>query len=89
VKPGQQIKQRLIPYRVLAYILYTPHAAWLEKVSPNVVRIKTADAARFLRLKNNILWDAFRWLETQELVVSVNKEARRGTALITLRPVDR
>lgn len=86
---GQQIKQRLLPYRVLAYLLYVPHAPWLVKVSPGVIKIKTAEAARFLKIKNNILWDAFRWLEQQELVVSVNKEARRGTAIITLRNLDR
>lgn len=87
--PNQKIKERLVPYRLLAYLLYIPAASWLEVKEKGVVRVNTADMARFFKLKNTSLWDGLNWLERQELVVSVSKEKKRGYATIILKELSR
>ena len=85
--PAFPIHERLVPYRILAYLLYARpiEVSWLEVVSDNQVRIITGDAARDLRMKNSNLWDALYWLETNKLVKSIAKEKKRGSAIITLK----
>lgn len=89
MKPGQVIKERLIPYRVLAYLLYLTPGSWVEKNQPGVVRVKTAVAARALRMKSSAFWETLRWLERQHLITSIKKENRKGQALVTLARPDR
>lgn len=85
--PAFKIKERLIPYRLLAYLLYSPadDIEWLEMVDMNTVRIKTGPCSRLFRMKIIQLWDAIFWLEQQGLVESVKKEKKRGTAVIKLK----
>ena len=86
--PMFEIRQRLIPYRILAYLLYAPEGdiPWIESISDDEVRVSTGDASRDLRLKNTNLWDALYWLEEAMLVKSVKKEKKRGSAVIKLLP---
>jgi len=85
--PAFEIRERLIPYRILAYMLYAAPGdiEWLESVSEDEVRITTGDAARDLRMKNTNLWDALYWLEENKLVKKVKKEKKRGTVVVTLK----
>ncbi len=84
--PAYEIRERLIPYRILAYLLYARPIAseWLESADTNAVRVTTGSASRELRMRNAQLWEALFWLEEQGLVKSVRKEKKRGTALVTL-----
>lgn len=85
--PAFEIRERLIPYRILAYLLYAPPGSldWLESVSEDEVRVITGDAARELRMENKALWEALHWLQDASLVSSVRKERKRGSAVITLK----
>lgn len=85
--PSHVIKDRLVPYKILSYLLYSPlsRSEWLERVSENEVRVFTGEASRALRMKNTNLWDSLYWLEEQSLVISVKKEKKRGTAIIRLK----
>lgn len=86
--PAFPIRERLIPYRILTYLLYADEAehSWLERINDGEIRVTTGEAARSLRLKNANLWQALYWLETNKLVVSVKKEQKRGTAIVCLLP---
>ena len=85
--PAFQIRDRLIPYRILAYLLYAKPGDmdWLEGLSEKQVRVTTGDAARYLRMKNAHLWQALYWLRDNQLIAKVEKEEKRGTAVITLK----
>ena len=83
------IKDRFVPYKLLAYLLYAEERTWIEPLGNNKVRLNTADAARFLHLKNSLLWEAVYWLEKYKLVSLVEKEQKRGFMKITLRPLNR
>ena len=85
--PAFEIRNRLIPYRILGYCLYTPPEAveWLEMVSDDEVRIITGPCSRALRMKISALREAIFWLLDQELVVSVTPERKRGTLIIKLK----
>lgn len=85
--PAYPQRERLIPHRVLDYLLYTPESSvdWLESLSGAKVRVITGPAARALRMRNNELWKAIRWLKAQQLIIDYEKEEKRGTVLVTLR----
>jgi hypothetical protein len=87
MKKHQIIRERLIPYRILAYLLYSQTSTWLERQGQGRVRLSTGPASRFLRLKSSLLWEALFWLQEKELVAAVVKEDKRGYALITLKGV--
>jgi hypothetical protein len=78
-------RERLIPYRLLAYLLYAEDAPWIAPVGKRTVRLFTGDAARTLKLKVSLLWEALYWLKKAGLVESVAKEEKRGMALIVLK----
>ena len=86
--PKFQIRQRLIPYRILAYLLYAPENAveWLSEAGESKVRVSTGDAARAFKLRNKAFWDALYWLEDNKLLAKVAKERKRGSVIITLVP---
>lgn len=81
-------RDRLLPYKVLSYLLYTNGKPWLSPLGERKVRLVTGDAARFFRIKTTNLWDALYWLEKSGLV-TVEKEKKRGSALIQLKEVSR
>jgi hypothetical protein len=85
--PAHKIKDKLTPYRVFSYILYMPteNSDWLDKVSPDQVRIHTGPCARQFRLKLSQLWDYLFWMEQQGLLGKVQKDKKRGSAVLTLR----
>jgi len=80
-------RQRNMPYRILAYLLYSGPKDWLEILGGGKVRIHTGPAARFLKIKNVDLWERLHWLADNGLLVSVRKERMRGSAIIMLRDV--
>lgn len=85
--PAHAIKERLVPYRLLAYLLYTPSegSEWLEMVDEDTIRIKTGPCSRMFRMRIVQLWDALFWLEESQLIYKVKKEKVRGTAIIKLK----
>ena len=85
--PAYQIRARLIPYRILGYLLYSPESSleWLESISEDELRITTGDASRALRMKIASFWEALYWLEQQGLILSVTKEQKRGSVIIKLK----
>jgi hypothetical protein len=84
------IKDRLVPYKILTYLLYSEDTReWIDVLGNNQVRIRTGSAAKFFRLKNSLLWDALYWLEKYKLVESIEKEKKRGSAIITLKSLSR
>ncbi len=85
--PSHPIRNRLIPYRILVYTLYTPEESvpWLERISEDEVRLITGPASRVLRMKISALREAIYWLLDQKLVEEVNPERKRGTLLIKLK----
>lgn len=85
--PAHAIKDRLVPYKLLGYLLYARpgELEWLEAISEDEVRVITGDCARTLRMKSAALWEAFYWLEEYGLVKQVRKERKRGTAILKLR----
>lgn len=83
------MKDRLVPYKVLAYLLYAEDRNWLDNLGEGRVRLITGDAARFFRLKIALLWEALYWLEKYKLVESVSKERKRGSAIIQLKSPNR
>lgn len=83
------IKDRLVPYKILGYLLYTEDKLWLETLGNGRVRLITGEAARFFRLKTSLLWEALYWLEKFKLITSVEKERKKGSVLITLREISR
>jgi hypothetical protein len=84
--PSFEIRERLVPYRILAYMLYAnPEALeWLSSAGTDKVRVSTGDASRALRMRNAQLWDALYWLRDNQLILDVEKERKRGSAIITL-----
>ncbi len=85
--PARPIRDRLIPYKILGYILYSPqeHVEWLENVSDDEIVVSTGTLARALRIQIRRLWDVFRWLEFQKLVIKVSPGEKRGIAIIKLK----
>lgn len=79
-------KDRLVPYKLLAYLLYSGPRPWLQPLGGSRVRLRTGEASRFFRLKSSLLWQALYWLEEHELLEEVAKERKRGTAVLTLKP---
>ena len=85
--PAHQIKESLVPYRLLAYLLYAPETSvvWLKSISPDKVQISTAPAARALRMRNTQLWRALEWLELTGMILGFEKQEKRGSCIIHLR----
>lgn len=78
-------RQRNMPYRILAYLLYSGPKDWLEVLGDGKVRVHTGPASRFLKIKNVDLWERLHWLADNGLLVSVRKERMRGSAIVFLR----
>ena len=85
--PAFDIRQRLVPYKILAHLLYARpiEIEWLQNVDSDKVRVITGDAARAFRVRNKALWDALYWLQDAKLLLSVEKERQRGSCIVTLR----
>ncbi len=81
-------RDRLLPYKVLSYLLYTQGKTWLSPLGEHKVRLVTGDAARFFRVKTTNLWDAMYWLEKAGLL-KIEKEKKRETASVHLKELDR
>ena len=80
-----KIKDRLLPYKILAYLLYS-ETEWIEPLKGGKVRLTTGQMSRALRIKNSRLWEQLYWMERQRLISSIDKEEKRGHAVITLMP---
>ncbi len=81
-------KDRLVPYKLLVYMLYASSSSFpaMQVLEPGRVRLKTGPASRMLKMKIVQLWEALYWLESAGMVLKVEKEHKRGTAIITLTP---
>ncbi len=82
------IKDRLVPYKILAYLLYSGPRPWLEPLGGGRVRLRTGDASRHFRLKSSVLWEALYWLEKHKMLQGVQKERKRGTVILVLQASD-
>lgn len=71
-RTGRFVKQRLIPYRVLAILLYGSNQA-VEKVSEGEVRLSTGPLARALRISINRLLDSLEFLRANQFLVKIEK----------------
>lgn len=70
-------RQRTVPYKLLAYMLYG-RETWLSRPETGLVRVDTGKMARKLRVSNSRLWEAFEWLAEHKLVTEV-VSSKRGT----------
>lgn len=77
-------KTKTTPYRILAQLLYGRHE-WIENLGQGRIRLHTSKAARSVRVASADLWTYLYWLRDCQLLQEVEKESKRGTALITLR----
>ena len=92
---NDKMRERLIPYRILAYLLYTPPSLplattgkkpWFVLLGSGRVKLATGVAARRWKVKIAQLWETLWWLEKQGLVAKIEKEKQRGSVIITLQP---
>jgi len=85
--PAYKIKDRLLPYKLLAYLLYSPldNVDWAESVDDGIIRVYTGPMSRAFRIKISQLWETIFWLEEKGLIEKVKKEKKRGTAVVQLR----
>ncbi len=83
------IRDRLSPYRLLVYLLYLEDSPIIEPIGDQKVRIHTAAAARLFEMRVSTLWEQLFWLEDAKLIKKVDRERKRGTAIITLLEVQR
>lgn len=81
------MKQYVLPDRILRNLLFTTpyEAEWIDVLEDNQVRIYTPEACRDLRMDSAILWKYLYWLVEHGYLESVNKEQKRGTAIIKLK----
>lgn len=88
IMPAHAIRERLIPYRILVYLLYAPteHVNWLEITSVDTVRVYTGPASRALGMRIGDLRAAIRWLKSKDLIISYNTERKRGTMIVKFAP---
>lgn len=77
-------KTRTTPFRLLVYFLYGKYE-WIEYVASGVIRVYTGPATRALRVRSADFWTYLYWLEEQGLVITVEKEQKKGTVLIGLK----
>lgn len=82
--PAKPIRNRLIPFRILSYLLYSK-AEWISVGKDGQLDIVTGEAARELRLTSTKFWESLYWLEDAQLVEKVSKGRKRGVAHISLR----
>ena len=66
------VKQRLIPYRVLAILLYGSNQA-VEPLEEGKVRLSTGPLARALRISINRLLDSLEFLKANQFLTKVEK----------------
>ena len=67
---GKLYKKRLVPYKVLVYMLYADKP-YIERYGPGIVDIEAGPMARDLRLSIGRFRDCLEWLEQNQLVDSV------------------
>lgn len=84
--PAKPHRDRLLPYKLLAYMLYH-ECEWLEVVSPGTVRLYPGKAARALRFRHNQIIKTLEWLTTHELVKNVRTD-KWGSRIIKLKSPD-
>lgn len=84
--PAFPIREKLIPYRILAYLLYAPVEStdWILAVESNLIRVSTGPMGRALKMRNAQLNEALRWLEENHLVEELIR-GKKGTLVIKLR----
>jgi hypothetical protein len=82
-------RDRLSPYRLLVYLLYLEDSPMVEPLGELKVRLFTAQAARHFNMRNAALWEQLFWLEDAKLIKKVDRERKRGTAIIQLVEVKR
>lgn len=66
------MRQRLIPYRVLAILLFGQGNQILS-VSNNKVRIESGPMSRALRIPISRLVESLKWLEVNKFIKAYNK----------------
>lgn len=71
----QEHKDRYLPYRILAYLLYGYHE-WLRELPEGSLELKTGPLSRRMRVTSARLIDALEWLDTYKLVQI--EERRKG-----------
>lgn len=86
-------KDRLLPYKLLAYLLYSPPAdgleenkeMWFSRLPDGKLLVNTGHCARAVKMKSDLLWKAFYWLNDNNLII-IEKTRKRGEAIVTLIP---
>ena len=86
----QGTRDRNIPYRLLAYLLYgTPDSCeFVDYLGNNKVRLYTPECSQQLKFRIVQIWDTLKWLYEQGLIEDYDNEETRGTAVITLKVPD-
>ena len=87
IMPAKPIRNRLIPYKILGYLLFSPaeDLSWLESISDSELRVTTGEGSRALRMKITAFREALFWLEDFGLVESVKSERKRGHLIVKLK----
>lgn len=84
--PRRVMRNRLLPYRVLVYLLYGQQP-WLERLGDDRVLIKTGPMARSLRTSVTKLREHLDWLKAFGYLENV-ETAKRGCEIASLRLPD-
>lgn len=77
------IRRRLIPYKILAHLLYGQHT-WLSRLPGGKVKVETGPLGRSLRVTSNRLGEHFDWLLLNGLIEEV-ETPQRGQRIVTLK----
>ena len=78
-------RQRLIPYRVLATMLYSSQECVL-KAEDDSVRVMSGPLSRALRIPISRLLEAFKWLEYNRLIKGYSREGSGSYRVYLVRP---
>jgi len=81
--PAYPHRDRLIPYKVLAY-LNEHRCDWIELVKPGVVKVYPGKAARALRIRHSRVIDTLEWLATHKLIKGVRMD-KWGSRIVRLK----
>lgn len=83
----QPYRNRTVPYKLLASILYGAKEGIVTKAESGCVILKTGKMARNLMVSNSRLIEAIEWLKATGIFVKVDYPIR-GTAIIYIKESD-
>lgn len=80
--PKKPIKNRLIPYKILALLLYGSYT-WLSRNDDNSLTLRLGPMSRFLRVSSSRLREQLDWLSANRYLASL--AVKYGEAVVTIR----